>query len=33
MELSSIGVAEAIVFLLLAGGLLALLMWIAGQEP
>jgi hypothetical protein len=33
MGLGGIGVGEAIVFLLLAAGLIALLMWLARQEP
>ena len=33
MGLGSMGVAEAIVFVLLAAGLIALIMWLARQEP
>jgi hypothetical protein len=33
MQLSVVGVGEAVVFILLAVGLLALLMWMARGEP
>ena len=33
MQLGGMGVGEAIVFVLLAAGLIALLMWLARGEP